>query len=57
MFAQLKEKLTDKFRALGSDDLDKSIGDLVSRGTSEDLIAPEWSVNLAIVDMVNQNPA
>lgn len=57
MFAQLKEKLTDKLRSFGSDDLDKQVLDLVVRGTSEDLIAPEWSVNLALVDMVNQSPA
>uniref|UniRef100_A0A7R9YTW7 VHS domain-containing protein n=1 Tax=Chlamydomonas euryale TaxID=1486919 RepID=A0A7R9YTW7_9CHLO len=56
MFAQLKERLQDKLRHFGDDDLDKKVWDLVQRGTSEQLIAPEWSVNLAIVDMVNQSP-
>mmetsp|Transcript_12393 Transcript_12393/g.26775 ORF Transcript_12393/g.26775 Transcript_12393/m.26775 type:complete len:544 (-) Transcript_12393:671-2302(-) len=56
MFAQFKEKISEKIRALGSDELDKSIWDLVAKGTSEELIAPEWSVNMELVDLVNQNP-
>ncbi|KAG1670193.1 hypothetical protein FOA52_014969 [Chlamydomonas sp. UWO 241] len=56
MFASLKEKLVDKLRSWEADELDVKIMGKVNAGTNEELIAPEWSVNLAIVDMVNQSP-
>lgn len=56
MFTQLKEKLQDKLRHFGDDELDRKVYEMVGRGTDEALIAPEWAVNLAIVDMINQSP-
>ena len=56
MFAQLKEKFTDKLRSFAADEDDKEIDALVVRGTDEHLIAPEWSVNLQICDAVNRDP-
>ncbi|PNH06718.1 Class E vacuolar protein-sorting machinery protein HSE1 [Tetrabaena socialis] len=60
MFAGLKEKLADKlaeFKGIPLDPLDKHVGDLVDKATSDELIAPDWSHNLAVVDWVNGSPA
>lgn len=56
MFQSLKEKISDTLWSLSSDDADKNLADLVARGTSETLIAPEWGVNMQLVDIVNQQP-
>jgi hypothetical protein len=57
MFASLKQKLAtfkiDDLRP--QDDIDRAIQALVDRATSEELIAPAWDRNLAIVDFINQN--
>lgn len=56
MFQSLKEKISDTLWSLSSDDADKNLADLVARGTSETLIAPEWGVNMQLVDIVNRQP-
>lgn len=62
MFAQLKEKLKDKFSELKadltagpSDALEKHIAELVDRATNEQLICPEWGANMEIVDIINND--
>lgn len=63
MFAQLKEKLAaklDEFKGTPpppTDPLEKHVTDLVEKATSEELIAPDWSLMLEVVDFVNSNPA
>ena len=60
MFTQLREKLSDKLAqaqlALTGDDSDKQIAELVGKATSEELISPEWTLNMTLIDMVNQTP-
>ena len=60
MFSNLREKISDKLAAaslaLTGDDNDRLIADIVARATSEELIAPEWSLNHSLIDLVNLNP-
>ncbi|KAG2487411.1 hypothetical protein HYH03_013980 [Edaphochlamys debaryana] len=57
MFAGLKEKFNQKleeFKATPQElALDKHVGDLVDKATSEDLIAPDWALSFAVIDWVN----
>ncbi|GAX72682.1 hypothetical protein CEUSTIGMA_g138.t1 [Chlamydomonas eustigma] len=58
MFSQLKEKIyvaADKLRTLGNDDADNALQELVGKGTADGLITPDWTINIAICDLVNQN--
>ena len=58
MFAKLQEKLSDfgskASLALTGDEHDKQIADLVAKATAEDLIAPDWTLNMTLVDMTTQ---
>eukprot|EP00798_Chlamydomonas_sp_ICE-L_P009674 gene9674-8498_t len=56
MFASLKEKFLSSSWA-PQDEHDRAIADLVDKATSEQLEGPDWGVNMAIVDLVNRNPA
>lgn len=57
MFSQLKDRVINKIKDYGpQDELDKSITALVERGTSEQLLSPDWSVNMELVDLVNRYP-
>ena len=60
MFAQLKDKLNEKLAAaslaLTGDESDKQISELVARATSEELIAPDWALNMTLIDTINQTP-
>jgi hypothetical protein len=56
MFQRLKEGFSDVRWQLTSDELDKTLSDLVSQGTNEQLISPDWAVNMALVDKVNRDP-
>ncbi len=57
MFNQLKEKFneaTEKLRSLTYDDADKAIAELITKGTSDDLIDSDWTINMQLVDVLNQ---
>lgn len=57
MFQSLKDKLSTKLEDLRPlDALDRAVQEIVDRGTREELIAPDWAVNLELCDFINQNP-
>ena len=58
MFKDFKDRFTERLRNLpiAQDDLDKEIGAIVDAGTLDSLQSPDWGKNLALVDIVNQNP-
>ena len=58
MFAKLQEKLQDfgakASLAITGDESDKQIAELVGKATSDELIAPDWTLNMTLVDMTTQ---
>ena len=56
MFAAFRERVGDTVKALVKDDADKAIITLLERGTSEQLLGPDWNVAFELVDLVNSQP-
>jgi hypothetical protein len=57
MFAQLKERVAEKIKALTLDQQEKDINDLVEKATAESLPAADWGLNMELVDIINGDPA
>jgi hypothetical protein len=44
------------FTSASETPVDRHVADLVARSSSELLIAPDWAVNMELVDVINYDP-
>jgi hypothetical protein len=56
MFKEFRGMVTERLKALGLDQQEKDINDLVDKATAESLPAADWGLNMELVDIINSDP-
>eukprot|EP00983_Pelagomonas_calceolata_P017253 540728-Pelagomonas_calceolata.AAC.1 len=48
---------SERLKAIGpKDEADKAVAALIDKGTSEELLGPDWQSSFELVDLVNSQP-